>query len=174
MQLNLGAVQLEHPCSVGILSAQILRLLLACASYCPKGRQQAAVPIGILVPFSWENSSNWAKCGQLRQAALPHQRKGKVTEVARKWQCCFYTWPPNQEGQVGNNIFPLIPAAPNILKELHFIHGFCQLAKGLNSYNKLFRRNCLPDSHYELYRTEELIHQIQLTSCYKTLLGCKH
>lgn len=39
---------------------------------------------------------------------------------------------------------------------------------------QIIQKNCLPDSHYELYRAEELIHQIQLTSCYKTLLGCKH
>lgn len=140
MQLNLGVLQLEHTCSVGILSVQILTLLLACASYCPKGRQQTAVPTEILVTFAWENSSNWAKCGQLRQAALPHQRKGNIAEVARNWQCHFYTWPPSQEGQVGNNIFPLIRAALNILKELHSIHGFCQLGEGLNSCNKLFKK----------------------------------
>lgn len=91
MQLNLGVLKLEHTCSVGILSVQILTLLLACASYCPKGRQQTAVPTEILVTFAWENSSNWAKCGQLRQAALPHQRKGNIAEVARNWKCHFYT-----------------------------------------------------------------------------------
>lgn len=80
---------------------------------------------------------------------------------------------PSKKGKAGENIFPFIQAAVNAMEEMQSIHGFCQLGKRLNSCNKLFRRNCLPESHYELDGTEELKHQMQLTSCYKTLLGCK-
>lgn len=66
---------------------------------------------------------------------------------------------PSKEGRLGQCVFPFVQSAVNTLEEMQSIRGFCQLGKRLNSCNKLFR-SYLPESHYELYRTEELKHQM--------------